>query len=80
MQEESTIRECIPAMLEVPRGLVLQQGLPGAALEGEGGRAQAVLHQMGIVESNEETIEQRKVSKCNIANVLVRFLAISYPI
>ena len=35
-------------MLEVPRGLVLQQRLPGAALEGEGGRAQAALHQMGV--------------------------------
>ena len=35
-------------MLEVPRSVVLQQELPGAALESSGEGAQAVLHQMGI--------------------------------
>ena len=49
VQQEGAPRKGIPAMLSVPRGLVLQQGLPGAALENKGGRAQAVLHQMGMM-------------------------------
>ena len=50
VREQSATGENIPAMLEVPRGLVLQQGLSGPTLEGGGGRAQTVLHQLEIME------------------------------
>ena len=34
MPKGSSLSESVTAMLEVPRGVVLQQGLPGSALEG----------------------------------------------
>ena len=46
MPKGSSLSESVTAMLEVPRGVVLQQGLPGSALEGRRG-SQAALHQMG---------------------------------
>ena len=53
MQQGSATGQNITAMLEVPRSVVLQQGLPEAALEGGGG-AQTILHQMGIAGEHNE--------------------------
>ena len=54
VQTAITVRGGIPAMLEVPRGVVLQQRLPATALESSRSGAQAVLHQMELTAMNKE--------------------------
>ena len=56
MQQGSAARGIIPTMLELPRSVVLQQGLPATALESNGGWTQAVLHQMGIAGKQNERV------------------------